>query len=211
MLQNRVNPYGQIISTPARGAWFGNRGLLHDNQKNIIRPFKLKAWLICLLDFKGRERQVMAHGQYTELFFFDEATAFAAGHRPCSECRRKDFELFKSFWLQGNPDYGFNKKTPIQEIDRVLHTERLKPDGSKVSFMSNVEDLPDGIFIEFESQPWLLANKLLYHWTPYGYDKKISLPLAEARVLTPRSTVHAFNGGYIPQMQLSPLVDIREE
>jgi hypothetical protein len=210
MFQNRVNPYGQIISTPARGAWFGNRGLLHDNKKNIIRPYKLKAWLICLLEFKGRERQVMAPGQYTELFFFDEATAFAAGHRPCSECRRKDFELFKSFWLHGNPDYGFNKKTPIREVDLILHTERLKPDGSKVSFITKVEDLPDGIFIEFESQPWLLADKLLYHWTPYGYDKNISLPLTEVRVLTPRSIAHAFSAGYMPQMQLSPLVDIRE-
>ncbi len=82
MLQNRVDPLGNIIRTAARGSWMGNRGLLHDENQNIRRPFKLQAWLICLLEFKGRKRPVMAPRQYTELFFMDEATAFSAGHRP---------------------------------------------------------------------------------------------------------------------------------
>src|ERR1700743_3660322 len=102
MLQNRVDPQGNIIKTTARGAWMGNRGQLHNEQRQIVRPFKLKAWLTCLLQFNGRKREVMSPQRYTELFFLDEATAFAAGHRPCFECRRKDYDLFKSFWLQGN-------------------------------------------------------------------------------------------------------------
>ena len=87
MLQNRVNPLGDIIRTPARGAWMGNRGLLHNERQEIVRPYRLIPWITCVLSFKNRHRPVMAPGQYTELFFLDEATSFAAGHRPCKECR----------------------------------------------------------------------------------------------------------------------------
>jgi hypothetical protein len=205
MHQNRVNPQGQIISTPARGNWMGNRGLLHDEQKKIVRPFKLKAWLICVLEFKDRKRQIMKPDRYTELFFFDEATAFAAGHRPCFECRRKDYEKFKSLWLKGNPGHCFTHRTSIQEIDRVLHRERISADGSKILFKANIGELPYGTFIEFEGEPYVLANKLIYHWTPFGYDRKIQLrSLTEVQVLTPASTVQAFRAGYVPQIFLSP-------
>jgi hypothetical protein len=205
MHQNRVNPQGQIISTPARGNWMGNRGLLHDEQKKIVRPFKLKAWLICVLEFKDRKRQIMKPGRYTELFFFDEATAFVAGHRPCFECRRKDYEKFKSLWLKGNSGHCFTHRTTIQEIDRVLHRERINDDGSKVVFKANIGELHYGTFIEFEGEPYVLADKLIYHWTPFGYDRKIQLrSLTEVQVLTPASTVQAFRAGYIPQILLSP-------
>src|SRR5450755_4306329 len=187
-LQNRVTPAGEIIATPHRGMFTGNRGIIHDpaTRTLLARRWANKAWLTCVCEFKGRRREVMGGRSWTELFFLDEATAFAAGHRPCFECRRKDYNRFKSFWLQGNPEYGFSKKTSIQEIDQVLHRERLKPDADKSGFMANLEDLPDGVFIEFEGQPWLLADKLLYQWTPFGYDKKISLPSSELTVLTPR-------------------------
>ncbi len=204
MHQNRVNPEGQIISTPARGAWMGNRGLLHDDQKNIVRPFKLKAWLICVLEFKDRKRQIMRPNRYTELFFFDEATAFSAGHRPCFECRRKNYEKFKSCWLRGNPQHHFTEKTSIREIDQALHNERISADGSKITFSAKAGDLPYGTFIELEGQPYVLADKYLYRWTPFSYDKKIQLPSAsEIKVLTPASTVQAFRAGYIPQILLS--------
>src|ERR1700761_7186777 len=111
MLQNRVDPMGNIIRTSARGAWMGNRGLIHDEHQHVLRPFRLKAWLICVLQFRNRKRVVMSPGQYTELFFFDEATAFSAGHRPCFECRRSDALLFRSCWIKGNPEYGFQEKT----------------------------------------------------------------------------------------------------
>src|SRR3978361_1384995 len=116
MLQNRVDPFGNIINTSARGALMGNRGLLHNDKQTLVRTFKLKAWITCKLEFKERKRTVMAPNQYTELFFLDEATSFAAGHRPCFECRREDYNRFKTNWLKGNPEYSFNGKTSIKEI-----------------------------------------------------------------------------------------------
>ncbi|HEY4334333.1 MAG TPA: hypothetical protein VGM89_00505, partial [Puia sp.] len=133
MLQNRVNPFGQVIRTAARGHWLGNRGLIHNERKEVVRAFKHKAWIICLLSFKGRHRTVMSPGLWTELFFFDEATAFAAGHRPCFECRREDAVRFKRAWLKGNPAYGFDEKTRIGAIDEVLHAERVTDGGQRLS------------------------------------------------------------------------------
>lgn len=201
MLQNRVDPFGTIIKTSARGAWMGNRGLLHNAGQQILRPFKLKAWITCLLDFKGRKRKVMAPGLYTELFFLDEATAFAAGHRPCFECRRADAVRFKTFWLKGNPGYNFNEKTLIHEIDEVLHKERINGDGTKVTFTESPTSLPNGTFILSEGFPFLIRDGFIFRWTPFGYEKEIPLPpLTEVTVLTPKSIVSAFRAGYEPQI-----------
>jgi len=207
MLQNRVGPQGNIISTSAPGAWMGNRGQLHDRGKTILRPFKLKAWLTCLLQFNNRRRQVMSPGLYTELFFLDEATAFAAGHRPCFECRRADYDRFKVCWLKGNPEYGFNKKTSIRKIDEILHQERIGSNGQKIKFKARFAALPNGTFIQFDNQPFLVAGGQLHQWTPFGYGKGIQQPATEeAIVLTPRSTVNAFRGGYVPQMDLTAAI-----
>ena len=201
MLQNRVDPQGNIIKTSARGTWLGNRGQLHGDTQTILRPFKLKAWLICLLQFKGRHRQVMAPNLYTELFFLDEATAFAAGHRPCFECRRDDANHFKTTWLKGNPDYGFNYKTLIGKIDEIIHQERIDKNGRKITFEATVEDLPDGVFIQIGAEPYLFANKMIRRWTPFGYEQDAPLPAStKVTVLTPRSVVNAFRSGYQPQM-----------
>src|SRR5258706_7062392 len=140
MLQNRIDPFGNIITTKARGFWMGNRGILHNEDQKILRPFKLKAWITCVLEFRGRKRQVMAPNRYTELFFLDEATSFAAGHRPCFECRRKDADKFKSFWLKGNPEYNFDQKTSIQEIDNILHKERMEYNKSKITFEERIDN-----------------------------------------------------------------------
>jgi len=200
MLPNRVDPQGNIISTSARGAWMGNRGQLHDAGKLIKRPFKLKAWLICLLQFRGRHRPVMAPNQYTELFFMDEATAFAAGHRPCFECRRGAFNQFKSCWLKGNSGYGFGPKTPIAQIDEVIHSERMDPQGHKITFAANPADLPDGTFIQLDNEPCLLAGQMIHRWTPFGYEPGMAPPQQMVDVLTPQSTVNAFKAGYQPEM-----------
>ena len=201
MLQNRVDPKGNIIQTTARGTWMGNRGQLHDRGKVILRPFKLKAWITCVLEFKNRHRQVMAPGLYTELFFRDEATAFAAGHRPCFECRREDANRFKAAWLKGNPNYQFNSKTGIGKIDDIIHAERIDKNNHKVTFKAVIKDLPDGTFIELDGEPHLLANKRIYHWTPSGYNTSTSLPEnEEVTVLTPKSIINAFRAGYQPQM-----------
>jgi hypothetical protein len=201
MLRNRVDPFGNIIKTEARGAWMGNRGILHDENQKVLRPFKLKAWLICELEFRGRKRQVMAPNRYTELFFMDEATAFAAGHRPCFECRRSDYNLFKSYWLKGNPEYGFDEKTSIQRIDNTLHQERMKLDKSKVTYTESIDDLSDGVLFVFDEKPYLLFNGLMYQWSPFGYGEGIALPALERlEVLTPKSTINAFKAGYKPQI-----------
>jgi hypothetical protein len=201
MLQNRVDPFGNIIKTSARGAWMGNRGILHDEHQNVLRPFKLKAWITCVLQFRGRKREVMAPNRYTELFFMDEVTAFSAGHRPCFECRRADYNSFKDYWLKGNPGYGFNEKTSINEIDKILHSERRNRDGSKVTYEDRLADLPDGTFVVYSEKPYLLAKGQLHEWSAGGYVANIDLPEVEMiAVLTPKSTVNAFRAGYVPQM-----------
>ena len=198
-----MDPCGNIIKTSARGAWMGNRGLLHDEHQNILRPFRLKAWITCVLEFKGRKRQVMAPGKYTELFFLDEATAFAAGHRPCFECRRDDAMRFKLFWLKGNPEYGFDEKTPIAEIDKILHKERINEKGEKVIYEEAVTNIPNGTFILLDDKPFLFANSMLFAYTPFGYDKGRALPgTKKLTVLTPKSIVNTFRAGYIPQMAI---------
>lgn len=202
-MQNRIDPSGNIINTTAHGLWMGNRGQLHDNTKYIQRPFKLKAWLTCVLRFKGRQRKIMSPGLYTELFFLDEVTAFAAGHRPCCECRRHDHFRFKMYWLKGNAEYGFTDRTPIKDIDAVLHNERINHAGNKVTYLDNIDNLPAGTFIFLNGQSYLIASDFLHHWTAFGYDNKISLPTnLVVTVLTPRSVVNLFGAGYIPQMAI---------
>lgn len=203
MLQNRVDPKGDLIKTAARGAWMGNRGVIHDEHRSIIRPFKLKAWLICLLEFKNRQREVMTPDRYTELFFFDEATAFSAGHRPCAECRRNAFNRFKQCWIASNPEYGYNERTPIWKIDEVLHKERINRAGNKITFTESFDRLPAGAFVLYEGTPYLYAEGLFHGWTPEGYADGVSLSHAgRVEVLTPRSVVNAFRGGYKPQMSI---------
>src|SRR6202012_1017617 len=203
MRQNRVDPFGQLIKTAERGTWMGNRGILHNEKKEIVRPYKLKNWLICVLQFNGRHRQVMTPNRYTELFFMDEATAFAAGHRPCFECRRQDYNRFKSFWLKGNPEYGFDEKTSFQKIDDILQKERMGRDRSKVTFEEQADRLPNGTFVLIEDKPYLISGGMVYLWSAFGYEKGIALQAKdELRVLTPKSTVNAFRAGYVPQMSL---------
>jgi hypothetical protein len=182
----------------------GNRGVIHDEHQQVVRPFKLRAWLICLLDFKGRRRQVMTPDRYTELFFLDEATAFSAGHRPCAECRRKAFNRFKHFWLEANPGYGYNEKTPIWKIDDILHKERINRSGAKITFTESVGHLPPGSFILHDNDAYLFADQLFFRWTPDGYDDGIILTVGDrVEVLTPRSVVNTFRAGYKPQMAIT--------
>jgi hypothetical protein len=204
MLQNRLDPLGNLIRTEARGSWMGNRGgVLHDDKQNIVRPYKSKGWLICVLQFKGRQRKVMTPKLYTELFSFDEATAFAAGHRPCAECRRADFNRFRECWVTGNPEYGFTPKVLVGEIDNILHQERIDKHNQKVTYEENITNLPNGVFVLLENDPYLMVNDELYQWTPFGYKTHLLMSTVHSNklpVLTPRSVVNAFRAGYLPQM-----------
>ncbi|UOE51225.1 hypothetical protein MTO98_09060 [Mucilaginibacter sp. SMC90] len=201
MLQNRVDPFGQLIKTPERGTWLGNRGVIHNDDKEIVRAFKIKAWITCVLEFRGRHREIMQPNRWTELFFFDEATAFSAGHRPCFQCRFKDHQRFKEFWLKGNPQYGFDMKTPVSQIDEILQTERIAADKSKVIYEEKLRSLPNGVFVVYNGHPHLLKDDRLYLWSPAGYKKETAMPHVDiVQVLTPRSIVNMFLAGYVPQM-----------
>ncbi|MBT1708416.1 hypothetical protein KK062_09285 [Fulvivirgaceae bacterium PWU5] len=202
MLQNRVDPLGRIIKTSARGSWMGNRGVIHNEHKEIIREFKHIAWITCVLEFKGRERTVMTAGRWTELFFLDEATAFAAGHRPCFECRREDAKRFKSCWIQGNHLYNFSMSTSIKEIDAIIHRERITHEEEKAMHQRLPSAIPEGTFTLMNEDPYLFSKGKLHRWTPFGYEDSIAVPEASLlTILTPDSIVNAFRAGYAPQIK----------
>jgi hypothetical protein len=196
--QNRVAPTGELIATPTRGTLMGNRGILHDEQGNIRRLYVGRRWIICVLSFKGRRREVMTPGQYTELFFYDEAVAFAAGHRPCAECQRDRFNKFKRHWAQV---HGLDAAAlKVDEIDAVLHRERLTSDLCKRTYRAPLDSLPDGVFI-LGSTPVLVLGTQLYPWTPEGYGAPFERPTGvEVEVLTPPSLVALLASGYSLQM-----------
>ena len=192
-LQNRVTPFGELIATPARGTLMGNRGSLHDAERRIRRPFSVKRWIICVLEFKGRHRQVMTPGQYTELFFLDEATALAAGHRPCAECQRVRYDLFRQHWAaRGHARPG------ADAMDDVIHAERLDAHRAKRTYPERVSRLPAGAMVaDAGGHAYLIRDGALLPWTPSGYSAPVPARRAVAyRVLTPRSTVRALARGY---------------
>src|SRR5215475_3601741 len=125
----------------------GNRGCLHDSDKRIRRPFSVKRWIICVLEFKGRRRTVMTRGRYTELFFLDEATALAAGHRPCAECQRARYDLFRVHWAAANPALAKTARVSADDMDRVLHDERLGAGGTKRTYRDRLSRLPIGVMV----------------------------------------------------------------
>lgn len=211
-LQNRVTPFGELIATDARGTFMGNRGgVIHNSKQELTaRRWVNNRWIICLLDFKGRRRPVMAPGCYTELFFLDEATALAAGHRPCAECRRDDFNRFKTSWIEGNPQYGFTAKTSIDEIDNVLHGERVTSEGGKITFKCPLGNLPDGTLFALPGQPetaLISWQNSMWRWTSQGYSETTTMREETlVDVLTPASTVNALRSGFIPEVAINPSI-----
>lgn len=202
--QNRVTPFGEIIATPAKGMFMGNRGILHNEQQEVVTPFMSKAWIICLLQFRGRKRAVMSPGAYTELFFLDEATALAAGHRPCFECQRARSRAFRDCWLEANSYAGEERPLRMKDIDVTLHQERLTPgwlkkNRRKQTYTAVLNDLPPGTFLTIDGRPFLFWQQQLYPWTPAGYEAPISAPASKSvTVLTPPSTVQVLHQGYVP-------------
>ena len=188
-LQNRVTPLGELIADPAKGCVFGNRGRLHDADGVVRRCFELQRWIACRLEFKGRRRDLMQPGRYTELFFLDDATALAAGHRPCAECRRDDYRRFVSLW-PGAPS--------ARELDARLHAERLTHAGAQRHHERPFIELPDGAFVLLDGAPWVVRGDGCLRWTPSGYTEAIERPTGRATVITPASTVDVLAGGWRP-------------
>src|ERR1700722_9463362 len=196
-LQNRVDPFGTIFRTPARGTMMGNRGgALHNIDREIVRSYKSRRWIACVLEFRGRYRKVMSEGRYTELFFLDEATAFAAGHRPCAECRRERYNAFRDAWQrqtkQGKPPFA-------DEMDLELHPARIDR-GKKVTYEAALSSLPDGVFVDIDGCAHLLWRGALLHWTPEGYASKRPPEASVVTVLTPKPIVGCLRAGYVPQI-----------
>ena len=192
-LQNRVDPYGALHATKARGAWMGNRGVLHDADRRIVRVWRLPRWITCFLSFRDRRREVFAPNRYSELFFLDEATSLAAGHRPCAECRRARYEEFRETWGRG--------RVKADELDRVLHGERLEAGGAKRTYRAALSFLPDGTMVEHRGKPHLFWRAGLHPWSLRGYGPAVDArPGEEMTVLTPRSIVGAIRRGFVPQI-----------
>jgi hypothetical protein len=204
-LQNRVDPWGQLHAVAARGTLLGNRGIIHNSTQDIVAQWRTKAWITCRLAWKGWRRTVMRPGSWTELFFLDEATAFAAGHRPCAVCRRARFREFKTAWLAANPA-AISSTTPlITEIDKILHAERTRRGGGKVTYEEKLQDVPDGAMIELDTSAYLLWEQRLLKWSFSGYSHNESSRLSQqrVRVLTPASIVRLFRHGFRPDVHES--------
>jgi hypothetical protein len=188
-LTNRVDPFGVIFATPHKGAWMGNRGRLHDARKQVVRRWAGKTWITCALAFRDyRRRELMAADSYTELFFLDEATAYAAGHRPCAECRRADYNAFKAAFAAARP--ADDIRAALQ-MDVILHAERT----AAVRARAPATALPDGAMIALGGQAFLKLGDGLRPWTPGGYGPARSLPGGEVEVLTPPAILAVLRAG----------------
>jgi hypothetical protein len=176
----------------------GNRGILHLNGK-IFRNSMYNGWKTCLLDYEGNHRIVMRENSYTELFFLDEATAFSAGHRPCGECQRNRYYLFKNTWLTANAKIYKMINPTMAGIDRVLHKERINRKGGKVTYQDKALNVARGAFIELDGKYYLKWGNQFLEWSAAGYVSAITLPNnQEVTVLTPNSIARMFKNGFVP-------------
>ena len=201
-LRNRVSPEGTIESSRSRGTVMGNRGLLHNSNKELKRLFKTKAWITCVLEFKGRRRELMSPNAYTELFFLDEVTAFAAGHRPCAECRRARYNEFRDAWAAAN-QWQEDSVVKAPQMDEILHRERLE-NNQKVTWPQSVSELPHGAMFRVGDENLVVHDGEILKWSFEGWGLPGELILPETvEVLTPRSVVKAFKGGFKPEFHSS--------
>lgn len=176
-----------------------NRGILHDGSNRIVRPWRSKAWVTCILDSKLPPRRPFTQGTYSELFFLDEVTAFSAGHRPCRYCQRERYDDFKRLWVAVNTPDRLTASVRIQDVDAAIHAERVNADRGKRRFEANASELPSGAFIEHEGSAMLFWEGKLLRWSFDGYTAaEIPPSAARVQVLTPPSVVRTFRAGFRP-------------
>jgi hypothetical protein len=201
--RNRVTPYGELIAVPDRGMFWGNRGVLVDDGGQLARYSRGRVWMICVLSYKGIRRVQWSPRRLTELYFLDEATALAAGHRPCGECRYRDYQEFKRCW-----SVVFGSVPRVRDIDARLHADRLLDGRRRDKFGSPsvrrtyrdaVASLPSGTMVSLDDELWLVRGDELLRWTPGGYrERRPVSSAAEVTVITPRCTVAVLAAGYRP-------------
>jgi hypothetical protein len=200
-LQNRVTPTGEIVADPHRGMFTGNRGIIHDPATKTLlkRRWATPAWITCACEFRGLRRKVMGTRSWTELFFLDEATAFAAGHRPCFFCRRDDANRFRAAWEEGNGVSAIRAR----EMDDVLHAERLERGKKRLHVLPMpLMALPDGAMVQAGEESYLIVRGEPLQWSMAGY-RKAEDEIDDAKLLTPPSTLRAFGAGYRPVLHPS--------
>ncbi|MGB8399222.1 hypothetical protein [Bradyrhizobium sp.] len=200
-LQNRVTPQGDIIATSHRGLFTGNRGIIHDPATRTLlrKRWSSPAWITCVCEFRGRWRKVMSGRSWTELFFLDEATALAAGHRPCFFCRRDDANRFRAAWEQGNGVANVRAR----QMDAVLHRERLDRGRKRLHPLPMpLGELPDGAMVQAADDSFLMVRGRAVLWSPAGY-REAERAIENAMLLTPPSTLGALDAGYRPVLHPS--------
>jgi len=192
-LQNRVTPFGDLVAAEGRGLLMGNRGRLHDADRRIVRYAQGRRWIACLTSFKGRRRRVMSPGLYTELFFLDEAVALAAGHRPCAECRREDYQRFRAAWAR-----VVSEDTSADGMDRRLDADRLAGPRTRRTYREAASAVVDGAFVDIDGAAWLVWKGALHAWTAAGYAERRGPVEGLVTVITPRVIVDVIRAGYEP-------------
>jgi hypothetical protein len=196
-LQNRVLPTGEIVADRGRGLMMGNRGCLHGQGRRLgVSRWRSPMWICCVLDWKGIRRDPMPPGRWTALFFLDEATALAAGHRPCGYCRRRDYLDFAQAWRVAR---GLARRPLANEMDAVLHRERVDRRRRQLTHHEPAGELPDGVMIRADGCVGLFLAGQLWPWSirGYGAPSQASLP-GQVEVLTPPSIMAAITAGYRP-------------
>ena len=205
-LQNRVLPTGEIVATPARGTFTGNRGIIHRDDKTLgTSRWSHHAWICCTLDWQGRKRPVMTGRNWTELFFLDEAVAMAAGHRPCGYCRRADYVRFVDAWTEAT---GQRLKAP--QMDKALHRARVHSKSrQQVTHRADIASLPNGAFITYGGRPHLIGQDRLLPYRPVGYDAALPRPTSgPVTVLTPAPMIAVLQSGYTPIVHPTVTIDL---
>jgi hypothetical protein len=196
-LQNRVTPFGEIVAAAGRGLLMGNRGILHDESRTIVRDSQVRRWIACRLEFRGRHRPIMAPRSWTELFFLDEATALAAGHRPCAECRHADYRRFQAAWRQAGLANSAEAAAAADAMDAVLHVDRRIRPWIKRTYVAPFASLPDHTYVALDGQAWLVLADRILAWSADGYCQRAARPPAgSVTVLTPKSIVAVLEAGY---------------
>lgn len=200
--RNRVTPLGDVVAIPLRGSWTGNRGRLHSGRE-IVRFHAGDLWITCALEFRGRWNQQWLPNHYTFLYFHDEAVSFAAGHRPCAECRRASYEAYRAAWATG---LGVDPPS-AREMNRQLHLQRVVA-GTHIRRLhaSSWRELPDGTFVLLDKVPALVLGDEIVDWNSDGYGRHRPRPRrGYVEVITPPATVAALRAGYPVQIDPSAL------